>query len=86
MIGAAMPIAAYPGMKPTSSVEMPISSKEATSVDLRPMRSPKCPKATAPTGRATKAMPKLISANSVCAAADSAGKNSGPNTSAAAVA
>ena len=63
-----------------------MSSSEATSVDLRPMRSPKCPKAIAPTGRAMKAMPKLMKANNVCAVALSAGKNSGPNTSAAAVA
>ena len=37
-------------------VEPPISISDQTSVDLRPMRSPKCPKATAPTGRAMKAM------------------------------
>ena len=68
-----------------SRVDPPIISKDATSVDLRPTRSPKWPKAIAPTGRAKKAMPKVISANSVCAAGDPAGKNSGPKTSAAAV-
>ncbi len=31
-----------------------------------------------------KAMPKLMNASKVCAAADFTGKNSGPNTSAAA--
>lgn len=69
-----------------ASVDPPISSSEATSVDLRPMRSPKWPNAIAPTGRAMKAMPKLMNANRVCASGDLAGKNSGPNTSAAAVA
>jgi len=40
-------------------VEPPISSSEATRVDLRPIRSPKWPKNTAPTGRAMKAMAKV---------------------------
>ena len=40
-------------------VESPIISSEATSVDLRPMRSPKWPNAAAPTGRAKKAMAKV---------------------------
>lgn len=53
---------------------------------MRPIRSPKWPKAIAPIGRATNATPKLTKASRVCAAGDSTGKNKGPNTSAAAVA
>ena len=69
-----------------ASVDPPISIRLATSVDLRPTRSPKWPNAIAPTGRATNARPKVMNASSVRAAADCAGKNNGPITSAAAVA
>ena len=84
--GAIGPATAYVGKNAISSVDAPISISDATSVDLRPMRSPKWPKAMAPTGRATKARPKVMNASSVCAVADCAGKNSGPITSAEAVA
>jgi hypothetical protein len=47
------------GRKAISIVDPPISRSDATSVDLRPMRSPKCPKKTAPTGRAMKASAKV---------------------------
>ena len=39
------------------NVAMPIVSSDATSVDLRPNLSPKCPNTIAPTGRATIAAP-----------------------------
>ncbi len=68
-----------------SSVEAPISISEATSVDFRPIRSPKWPNTTAPTGRAKKASPKLMKLSISCADGDSEGKKSGPKTSAAAV-
>ncbi len=42
-----------------ASVEPPINISEATSVDLRPIRSPKCPNTLAPSGRARNAMLKL---------------------------
>jgi hypothetical protein len=67
-------------------VEPPIKSSDATSVDLRPTRSPKCPNALAPSGRAMNATLKLAYAESSCAEVDEAGKNSGPKTSEAAVA
>ncbi len=65
---------------------MPITSSDATSVDLRPMRSPKWPNRNEPIGRAMKAMPNVMKADSACAVADPRGKNTGPMTSAAAVA
>jgi hypothetical protein len=40
-------------------VEMPMVSSAATSVALRPMRSPKWPNRAEPTGRAKKAMAKV---------------------------
>jgi hypothetical protein len=61
-------------------------SRAATSVALRPMRSPKWPNTAEPTGRAKKAMAKVASDCSVAAAASPAGKNSLGNTSTAAVA
>ena len=69
-----------------SKVDIPINNNEATSVDFLPIRSPKWPNRTAPNGRARKASPKLRNDNISCADGDSAGKNKGPNSSAAAVA
>ena len=82
--GASQPAIAYVGTKAIASVQLPINSMEATSIALRPIRSPKWPNVIAPNGRATNAMPKLIKASKVCAAGDFVGKNSGPKTSAAA--
>ncbi|MNE37347.1 hypothetical protein D3C80_1311950 [compost metagenome] len=67
-------------------VQTPISSSEATRVDLRPTRSPKWPNSAEPRGRARKAIPKVRKAESICAVPDVCGKNTGPITSAAAVA
>ena len=61
-------------------------SSAATSVVLRPTRSPKWPKSAEPTGRARNAMPKVASEASVAAAGSDAGKNSLGKTSTAAVA
>ncbi len=61
-------------------------SSEATSVALRPTRSPKCPNSAAPTGRATKAIAKVAKALSCCTPGAPAGKNTGPITRAVAVA
>ncbi len=52
-----------------TTVEMPIVSSEATSVTLRPTRSPKWPNSAEPIGRATKAMANVASDWSVAAAA-----------------
>ncbi len=61
-------------------------SSARTSVFLRPMRSPKCPKSAEPTGRARNAMPKVASEASVDEAGSEAGKKSLGKTSTAAVA
>ena len=52
--GAAMPIDAYVGSRPIDTVDSPIVSSAATSVALRPMRSPKWPNSAEPIGRAKK--------------------------------
>ncbi len=40
-MGAAIPIDAYVGSRPIAKVPIPIISSEATSICLRPTRSPK---------------------------------------------
>ena len=66
-------------------MEPPIVSRAATSVVLRPTRSPKWPKRAAPTGRARKAIPKVASEANVAAAGSDAGKKSAGKTRTAAV-
>ena len=61
-------------------------SNAATSVALRPIRSPKWPKTIAPKGRAKKAMEKVAKDASSAVVASLAGKNSVGKTSTAAVA
>ena len=62
---------------------MPI--REMTSIFLRPIRSPKWPKTTPPTGRAKNPTPKVANDSSVAINGVCSGKNSFGNTSAAAV-
>ena len=45
---------AYVGSRPMAKVAAPIMSSETTSIFLRPTLSPKWPKTTPPSGRATK--------------------------------
>ena len=54
MSGAANPIDAYVGRKPTSTVETPITTMVTRKVYLRPTRSPTRPKMMAPNGRTRK--------------------------------
>ena len=61
-------------------------SSAATSVALRPMRSPKCPKSAEPIGRAKKAIAKVASEASVAEAGSVEGKNNLGKTRTAAVA
>ena len=77
---------AYVGSTPIATVEMPIVSSAATSVVLRPMRSPKWPKSAEPIGRARNAIANVASDARVADAGSEAGKNSRGNTSTAAVA
>jgi hypothetical protein len=74
------------GSRPITTVEMPIVSSAATSVALRPTRSPKWPNTAEPIGRAKNARAKVASDCSVAEAGSAAGKNSAGNTSTAAVA
>ena len=85
MIGAATPIVAALGSRPTAIVDAPMSVKVTINVRLRPSRSPRCPKRTAPSGRARNATANVAMAATVPAAAPRAGKKTFPNTSAAAV-
>ncbi|MGX1493661.1 hypothetical protein RKD41_005920 [Streptomyces tendae] len=65
---------------------MPIVSSEVTSVPLRPRRSPRCPKTTAPIGRATIAAPNTANDDSRAVVGSLLGKKSFGNTRTAAVA
>ena len=62
----------------------PIITTDRTSIDLRPIRSPKCAKITPPNGRAMNPTPKVESASRVPVRGFAVGKKSFPNTSAAA--
>ncbi len=73
-------------MSPIATVDdPPISTRENTSIFLRPIRSPKCPKTIAPAGRDTNATPNVANAASVPDSGLNDGKNAFPNTRAAAV-
>ena len=72
-IGAPMPIAAKVGRTPIRKVAPPVSSRVSTSIDLRPIRSPKCPITAAPSGRATKPTAKVAKAASVPATGEKEG-------------
>ena len=48
------PIEVNVGSTPMRNVAIPMMSSDSTSIDLRPMRSPKCPNTTPPIGRAAK--------------------------------
>ena len=64
-MGAQIPIDSAVGSKPIATVESPIRSNVETKVFFRPTLSPKCPKMTEPSGRATKATPKVANARIV---------------------
>ena len=68
------------------TVEMPMVRSAATSVVLRPTRSPKWPKITAPSGRAKKAIEKVANEARRAVVGSLFGKNSVGNTRTAAVA
>ena len=81
-----MPMVSYVGSRPMATVEIPIVSSEATSVTLRPMRSPKCPNSAEPIGRATNAIAKVARDCSVAAVGSPCGKKMCGKTMTAAVA
>lgn len=53
-MGAAMPICAYPEIRPITKVNKPISRSVTKKVYSRPIRSLKRPKNNAPKGRTIK--------------------------------
>jgi hypothetical protein len=65
-------------------VERPMTSVVTIKVSRRPMRSPRWPKITPPSGRTTKPTPNVANAISV-PELEAGSKNRSPNTSAAAV-
>ncbi|MCY1216923.1 hypothetical protein D9M72_288130 [compost metagenome] len=67
-------------------VATPIIMSVVISAFLRPMRSPQWPNTMPPSGRAKKPTAKVPNDASVLRKGSPPGKNSGPNTSAAAVA
>ena len=69
-----------------ATVDGPMVISAATSVALRPFRSPKCPNNAAPNGLAKKASAKVASDSSVAIAGSEAEKNNLGKTSTAAVA
>jgi len=74
------------GRRPITNVAIPMVRSDATRVALRPNLSPKCPKTTAPIGRATIAAPKTANDDSSDAVSFVLGKKSVGKTSTAAVA
>jgi len=67
-------------------VAIPMVRRDATSVALRPTRSPKCPKMREPRGRAINAKPNVANEDSSAAVASALGKKSAGKTATAAVA
>ena len=65
---------------------MPMVSSEPIRVALRPIRSPKWPNRTEPTGRATNAAPKVAMEASSAALSSPCAKKISGNTETAAVA
>ena len=66
-------------------VPAPTSSRVAISTGFRPYLSPKYPKRIPPKGRTMKPTPKVAKERRVPTRGSNLGKNSGPNTNAAAV-
>ncbi|BBX72502.1 hypothetical protein MSHI_04080 [Mycobacterium shinjukuense] len=83
--GAAAPMAAVLGTRPTATVDTAMISSVATRVFFRPSRSPKCPNTAAPTGRDRKAVANVPIEAIVATAGPRCGKNTVGKTSAAAV-
>lgn len=68
-----------------ATVDNPMVNNDATSIDFRPTRSPKCPNSNDPSGRARKATAKVENAASVPTTGERSGKKVALSTSAAAV-
>ena len=84
MIGAAIPMLAAPGMKPTPAVAMPISVTVTRKVYLRPSLSPRKPNSTAPRGRKPKPTAKPAHTSSSSSVSLPLGKKALPISAASA--
>ena len=78
--GAQTPIASSPAAGRCQALK-PISISDHTSIDFRPMRSPKCPMTIPPIGRAMNPTPKVAKDARVAAIGETCGKNLGPRPS-----
>jgi hypothetical protein len=67
------------------NVAPPVSNRVRTSIDLRPIRSPKWPMTAAPMGRTRKPAANADREARVAASGEASGKNKRGNTIAAAV-
>ena len=85
-IGAQTPACAKVGSTPIRNVPAPMITSVAIRLVLRPIRSPMSPKINPPIGRATKPDAKAPNEAMVLSSGSPLGKNSGPKTSADAVA
>ncbi|CAB4885157.1 unannotated protein [freshwater metagenome] len=84
MIGAAMPMESYPGIRPMAKVVTPINIRVMTRSCFRPMTSPSRPKTNPPTGRATYPTAYVEKASRVPVSGSLSGKKTSGNTRAAA--
>jgi hypothetical protein len=84
-MGARMPMVLYVGRRPMRTVAAPMVMRDSTSIFLRPMRSPKWPNTTPPTGRARNPTPNVANDSRVPTRGLEFGKNSSGKTRAAAV-
>ena len=78
MIGAAMPIDAVAGSRPTRKVDRPMIRMVTRKVYLRPTRSPMRPNTSAPNGRTRKPAAKASSAKMLRVASGYGVKNCAP--------
>lgn len=79
-----MPIVAVVGSRPMRNVADVTRVRQTTNAGLRPMRSPRCPKTSPPSGLAMKPAQNVLNAKSVPTSGEASGKKSFPNTRAAA--
>ncbi len=78
MIGAAIPMVAALGIKPTPAVAMPISVTVTRKVYLRPSLSPRNPNRIAPRGRKPNPTAKPAHTSRICSVSLPLGKNAAP--------
>ena len=78
MIGAAAPMLAYDGSRPTTNVDAPMIRMVIRKVYLRPTMSPRRPNTSAPNGRTRNPAAKASNANTLRVASGNDEKNCEP--------